>query len=92
LAQAGDRDADRFSNLEGVATGLLRPGAAGVVRISVEGAPSEPTALARALSEALGVEAWVSRSRDIAGPGGPAVRRRRGTAPGEELPPKGQSA
>ena len=34
--------------------------AAGVVRISVEGAPSGPTALARALSEALGVEAWVT--------------------------------
>jgi DNA-binding transcriptional regulator LsrR (DeoR family) len=34
--------------------------AAGVVRISVEGAPAEPTALARALSDALGLEAWVT--------------------------------
>ena len=34
--------------------------AAGVVRISVEGAPTEPTALARALSEVLGLETWVT--------------------------------
>ncbi|HEX7496486.1 MAG TPA: sugar-binding domain-containing protein [Candidatus Limnocylindrales bacterium] len=33
---------------------------AGVVRISVEGAPSEPTPLAKALSAALGVEVWVT--------------------------------
>ena len=33
---------------------------AGVVRISVEGAPSQPTPLARALSAALGVEVWVT--------------------------------
>jgi DNA-binding transcriptional regulator LsrR (DeoR family) len=32
----------------------------GVVRISVEGAPSEPTPQARSLSEALGVEVWVT--------------------------------
>ena len=34
--------------------------ASGVVRISVDGAPSAPTPLARALSEALGLEAWVT--------------------------------
>ena len=34
--------------------------AAGVVRISVEGAPQEPVPLARALSAALGVEVWVT--------------------------------
>jgi DNA-binding transcriptional regulator LsrR (DeoR family) len=33
---------------------------AGVVRISVEGAPSEPTPLARALGEALGLEVWIT--------------------------------
>ena len=37
---------------------------AGVVRISVEGVPSEPTALARALSEALRVEAWVTPGQE----------------------------
>ncbi len=36
----------------------------GVVRISVEGAPSQPTPLARALSEALGVEAWVTPGQE----------------------------
>ncbi|MGA3058306.1 MAG: sugar-binding domain-containing protein [Candidatus Limnocylindrales bacterium] len=40
--------------------------AAGVVRISVEGAPSEPTPLARALSAALGVEAWVTPGHETA--------------------------
>lgn len=39
---------------------------AGVVRISVEGAPSEPTPLARALSAALGVEAWVTPGHETA--------------------------
>ena len=39
---------------------------AGVVRISVEGAPSEPTPLARALSEALNVEAWVTPGHETA--------------------------
>jgi DNA-binding transcriptional regulator LsrR (DeoR family) len=34
--------------------------AAGVVRISVEGAPSAPTPIARALAEALGLEVWVT--------------------------------
>jgi DNA-binding transcriptional regulator LsrR (DeoR family) len=34
--------------------------ASGVVRISVEGAPSAPTPVARALAEALGLEAWVT--------------------------------
>jgi DNA-binding transcriptional regulator LsrR (DeoR family) len=33
---------------------------AGVVRITVESAPSEPAPLARSLSTALGVEAWVT--------------------------------
>lgn len=37
---------------------------AGVVRISVEGAPSEPTPLARALSDALGVEVWVTPGQE----------------------------
>jgi DNA-binding transcriptional regulator LsrR (DeoR family) len=40
--------------------------AAGVVRISVEGAPSAPTPLARALSDALGVEAWVTPGHETA--------------------------
>ncbi len=39
---------------------------AGVVRISVEGTPSEPTPLARALSAALGVEAWVTPGHETA--------------------------
>ena len=39
---------------------------AGVVRISVEGAPSEPSALARALSETLEVEAWVTPGQETA--------------------------
>jgi DNA-binding transcriptional regulator LsrR (DeoR family) len=38
----------------------------GVVRISVEGAPSEPTPLARALSAALALEAWVTPGRETA--------------------------
>jgi DNA-binding transcriptional regulator LsrR (DeoR family) len=38
--------------------------AAGVVRISVEGAPSEPPPLARALSAALGVEVWITPGQD----------------------------
>jgi deoxyribonucleoside regulator len=38
--------------------------AAGVVRISVEGAPVEPTPLASALSEALGVEVWVTPGQE----------------------------
>jgi DNA-binding transcriptional regulator LsrR (DeoR family) len=38
----------------------------GVVRISVEGAPSAPTPLARALSDALGVEAWVTPGHETA--------------------------
>jgi deoxyribonucleoside regulator len=33
---------------------------AGVVRISVESAPSEPAPLARTLSQALGIEVWVT--------------------------------
>ena len=39
---------------------------AGVVRISVEGAPSVPTPLARSLSEALGVEVWVTPGHETA--------------------------
>jgi DNA-binding transcriptional regulator LsrR (DeoR family) len=38
--------------------------AAGVVRISIEGAPDEPTPLARALSAALGVEVWLTPGRE----------------------------
>jgi DNA-binding transcriptional regulator LsrR (DeoR family) len=38
--------------------------AAGVVRISVEGAPVEPTPLASALSAALGVEVWVTPGQE----------------------------
>jgi deoxyribonucleoside regulator len=38
----------------------------GVVRISVEGAPSAPTPLARALSEALGVEVWLTPGHETA--------------------------
>ena len=38
----------------------------GVVRISVEGAPSQPTPLARALAEALGVEVWVTPGQETA--------------------------
>ena len=57
--------------------------AAGVVRISVEGAPSEPTPLARALSAALGVEVWVTPGHETApGAGGPAVRRGGRASPG----------
>ena len=40
--------------------------AAGVVRISVEGAPSEPPPLVRALSAALGVEVWITPGHDTA--------------------------
>jgi deoxyribonucleoside regulator len=40
--------------------------AAGIVRISVEGAPSSPTPLARSLSEALAVEAWVTPGHETA--------------------------
>ena len=40
--------------------------AAGVVRISVEGAPAEPTPLASALSAALGVEVWVTPGHETA--------------------------
>ncbi len=40
--------------------------AAGVVRISVEGAPSVPTPLARKLSEALGLEVWVTPGHETA--------------------------
>jgi DNA-binding transcriptional regulator LsrR (DeoR family) len=40
--------------------------AAGVVRISVEGAPAAPTPLARALSDALGLEAWVTPGHETA--------------------------
>jgi DNA-binding transcriptional regulator LsrR (DeoR family) len=40
--------------------------AAGVVRISVEGAPAEPTPLARALSAALGVEVWLTPGHETA--------------------------
>jgi DNA-binding transcriptional regulator LsrR (DeoR family) len=39
---------------------------AGVVRISVERAPTEPAPLARALSAALGVEAWVTPGNETA--------------------------
>jgi DNA-binding transcriptional regulator LsrR (DeoR family) len=37
---------------------------AGVVRISVEGTPSVPTPLARSLSEALGIEVWVTPGQE----------------------------
>jgi DNA-binding transcriptional regulator LsrR (DeoR family) len=40
--------------------------AAGVVRISIEGAPSVPTPLARSLSEALGIEVWVTPGHETA--------------------------
>ncbi len=64
--------------------------AAGVVRISVEGAPSEPTALARALSDALDVEAWVTPGQETS----PALAARLcavAAAPrlAEELPNEG---
>jgi DNA-binding transcriptional regulator LsrR (DeoR family) len=64
--------------------------AAGVVRISVEGAPSEPTALARALSEALGVASWVTPGHETS----PALAARLcavAAAPrlAEELPDEG---
>jgi DNA-binding transcriptional regulator LsrR (DeoR family) len=39
---------------------------AGVVQISVEGAPTAPTPLARALTDALQVEAWVTPGRETA--------------------------
>ncbi len=39
---------------------------AGVVRISVEGAPPEPTPLARALGEALGLEVWITAGHETA--------------------------
>jgi DNA-binding transcriptional regulator LsrR (DeoR family) len=39
---------------------------AGVVRISIEGAPSEPPPLVRALSAALGVEVWITPGHDTA--------------------------
>jgi DNA-binding transcriptional regulator LsrR (DeoR family) len=45
---------------------------AGVVRISVAGAPSEPPPLARALAAALGLEVWVTPGQDTA----PAVAAR----------------
>lgn len=38
--------------------------AAGVVHISVEGAPSAPTPLARALAELLGIEVWVTPGQE----------------------------
>jgi DNA-binding transcriptional regulator LsrR (DeoR family) len=40
--------------------------AAGVVRISIENAPSEPPPLVRALSAALGVEVWITPGHDTA--------------------------
>ena len=40
--------------------------AAGVVRISVEGAPQEPSPLARALAATLGVEVWVTPGHESA--------------------------
>ena len=40
--------------------------AGGVVRISVEGAPSAPTPLARSLAEALGLEVWVTPGHETA--------------------------
>ena len=39
---------------------------AGVVRISVEGAPAAPTPIARALSDGLGVDVWVMPGQDTA--------------------------
>jgi DNA-binding transcriptional regulator LsrR (DeoR family) len=44
----------------------------GVVRISVEGAPSEPAPLARSLAAALGVDVWVMPGQETA----PAVAAR----------------
>ena len=38
--------------------------AAGVVRITVEGTPSEPAPLARSLGEALGLEVWLTPGTD----------------------------
>jgi DNA-binding transcriptional regulator LsrR (DeoR family) len=38
--------------------------AAGIVRISVEGTPSEPTPIERALSAGLGIEVWVTPAHD----------------------------
>ena len=40
--------------------------AAGVVRIAVEGTPSAPTPMARALGDALGLEAWVTPGHETA--------------------------
>jgi DNA-binding transcriptional regulator LsrR (DeoR family) len=40
--------------------------AGGIVRISVEGAPAEPTPLVRALAKALGVEVWVTPGHETA--------------------------
>ena len=40
--------------------------ATGIVRISVEGTPDEPTPIERALSVALGVEAWVTPGHETA--------------------------
>jgi DNA-binding transcriptional regulator LsrR (DeoR family) len=40
--------------------------AAGVVRISVEGAPAEPTPLGRALGEALSLEVWITPGSETA--------------------------
>jgi DNA-binding transcriptional regulator LsrR (DeoR family) len=40
----------------------------GVVRISVEGAPSAPTPLARSLSEALELEVWVTPGHETSCP------------------------
>ncbi len=38
----------------------------GIVRISVEGTPDQPTAIEKALSDALGVEAWVTPGQESA--------------------------
>jgi DNA-binding transcriptional regulator LsrR (DeoR family) len=38
--------------------------AAGIVRISVEGTPAEPTPIERALSAALGIEVWATPGQD----------------------------
>jgi DNA-binding transcriptional regulator LsrR (DeoR family) len=62
----------------------------GVVRISVEGTPASPTPLARALSEALGLEVWVTPGHET----GPALAARLcgvAAAPrlAEELPREG---
>ena len=64
--------------------------ASGVVRISVEGAPSAPTPLASALSDALGLEVWVTPGHETA----PALAARLcgvAAAPrlAEELPDEG---